>query len=201
MVRTHSGKDVYDDVPESSTRHRGAFRPPVPPPSPLMPLASLEQLLAPLNVIVQSLVAIDERQAGQSRHQQPQESSYFDFLATQPPKFTETTNPLEANHWLRVTKSKFGLLHYFEFQNTLFAAQQLHGLASAWWATYTIAIQDDHQVSCNEFCAAFRECHIPVGIMRRNFWEFLDLHQGTNSVCHIPQRSSKKDRAYRFRIT
>jgi hypothetical protein len=54
-------KDVYDDIPESSTCRRGAFRPPVPPPSPSIPLASLEQLLAPLNVIVQTLAAIDER--------------------------------------------------------------------------------------------------------------------------------------------
>jgi hypothetical protein len=29
---------------------------------------------------------------------QPQDSSYLDFLATQPPVFTEMTDPLEANH-------------------------------------------------------------------------------------------------------
>jgi hypothetical protein len=46
MVRTRSGKGVYDDVPESSTHHRGTFRPPVPPPYPLMPPVCLEQLLA-----------------------------------------------------------------------------------------------------------------------------------------------------------
>jgi hypothetical protein len=64
MVQTRSGKGVYDDVPESSTRRRGAFCPPVPPPSPPMPLVCLEQLLASLNAIVQKLAAIDERQAG-----------------------------------------------------------------------------------------------------------------------------------------
>jgi hypothetical protein len=32
------------------------------------------------------------------QHQQLGESSYFDFLATKPPKFTETTDPLEAKH-------------------------------------------------------------------------------------------------------
>jgi hypothetical protein len=115
MVRTRSDKDVYDGTPELSTRHRGVFHPPVPPPPPLTPPVSLEQLLAPLNGIVQKLVAIDERQAGQSQpHQQSQESSYFDFLATQPPEFAEATDPLEANNWLRVTESKFGLLHCTE---------------------------------------------------------------------------------------
>jgi hypothetical protein len=84
---------------------------------------SLRQGLAPPNVIIQKLAAIDERQTGQSQpHQQPQESSYFDFLATQPPGYAEVTDPLEANHWLRVTESKFGLLHSTEIQKTLFAA-------------------------------------------------------------------------------
>jgi hypothetical protein len=52
MVRTQSSKGMFDDFPESSTRHRGTFRSPVPPPSPLTSPVSLEQLLAPLNVIV-----------------------------------------------------------------------------------------------------------------------------------------------------
>jgi hypothetical protein len=67
-------------VLESSNHHRGAFHPHVPSLSPLMPPASLKQLLTPLNAIVQKLTAIDEQQAGQSQHhQQPQESSYFNF--------------------------------------------------------------------------------------------------------------------------
>jgi hypothetical protein len=61
MVQTRSGKGVYDDGPESSTLHRRTFHSPVPPPSPPAPPVSLEQLLAPLNAIVQRLVAIDER--------------------------------------------------------------------------------------------------------------------------------------------
>jgi hypothetical protein len=175
MVRTHSGKGEYDDVPELSTHHRGAFHPPVPPPSPLTPPVSLEQLLVPLNAIMQRLAVMDERQVGQSHHQQPRESTYFDFLATQPPEFTETMDPLEANHWLRMIESKLRLLHCSEFQKTLFVTQQLHGSASVWWATYTTTIQDNHQVLWNEFCTAFHERHISAGIMHCNLREFLDL--------------------------
>jgi hypothetical protein len=115
MVQTHSGKGVYDDVPESSTYHRGIFHAPVALPSPPTSPGSLEQLLAPLNAIVQRLATIDEHQAGQSQYQQPQNSSYLDFLAAQPPEFTKTTDPLEANHWLCVTESKFKLLHCSKF--------------------------------------------------------------------------------------
>jgi hypothetical protein len=112
MVRTRSGKGVYDDVPKSSTRRRRAFRPPVPPPSPLIPPVSLKQLLASQNAIMQRLAKIGECQAGRS--QQHQDYSYLDFWAIQPPMFTEMMDPLEDNHWLRVTESKFGLLHCTE---------------------------------------------------------------------------------------
>jgi hypothetical protein len=182
MVQTLSGKDVYDDVPESSTHRRGAFHPLVPSPSPPMPPASLEKLLAPLNAIMQSLAAIDEHQAEQSQHQQSQESSYFDFLATQLLEFTKTIYLLQANHWFRVTESKFGLLHCSKYQKTLFTAQQLRGSASAWCATYTSSIQDNHQVSWKEFCTTFCERHISTRIMHRNLREFQDLQQGTHSV-------------------
>jgi hypothetical protein len=148
MVWTHLGKGEYDEVSESSNHHRGAFRLPKPPPSPSTRPTSLEQLLAPLNAIVQRLTAINEHQEGQSQqHRQLQVSSYFDFLATQPLEFVKMTDPLEANHWLRMTELKFKLLRCSKFHKTLFVAQQLRGSASAWWAMYTAAIQDNHQVS------------------------------------------------------
>jgi hypothetical protein len=77
-----------------------------------------------MNAIMQKLAAIYERQVGQPQpHQQSLESSYFHFLATQPLEFDEATDMHEANNWLRLTESKFGLLHYTELQKTLFAAQ------------------------------------------------------------------------------
>jgi hypothetical protein len=90
---------VLDDVPESSTHRHGTLRPPVPMPSPLTSPVSLEQLLASQNAIMQRLAEIGECQVGHSQHhQQPQNSSYLDILATHPPVFVETTDPLEANH-------------------------------------------------------------------------------------------------------
>jgi hypothetical protein len=97
MVVTRSGKGKYDKVPESSNNCRGAFYPPVPPPSPPIPVVSPETLLASQNAIMQKLGEIGECQVGQSC-QQPRESSYLNFLATQPPQFAEMTDPLEANH-------------------------------------------------------------------------------------------------------
>jgi hypothetical protein len=43
------------------------------------------------------------------------DSSYTDFLVTHPPTFAEAADSLEADNWLRIIKSKFGLLHCTEF--------------------------------------------------------------------------------------
>jgi hypothetical protein len=89
-------------------------------------------------------------------HRQPGvETSYTDFLAMHPPTFAKATDPLEVDNWLRIIKSKFGLLYWTEIQKTLFVAQKLHGPTSAWWANFTATIQDSHQVPWAEFRTAF----------------------------------------------
>jgi hypothetical protein len=88
-------------------------------------------------------------------------------VATHPPLFTEAGEPLEANHWLRVIESKFGLLHCTEVLKTLFIMQQLRGNASVWWANYAATRPADYQVPWTEFCSAFRAHYIPAGMMRK----------------------------------
>jgi hypothetical protein len=73
--------------------------------------------------------------------------SYLDFLATHPPVLSRAKDPLDTNDWLRTTESKFGLLHYTEYQKTLYAAQQLRGPARAWWASYTAALPADQHMA------------------------------------------------------
>jgi hypothetical protein len=48
---------------------------------------------------------------------------------------------------------------------TLFVAQQLHGSACAWWATFIATLPDGHQVSWAEFREAFHKHHIPDDLM------------------------------------
>jgi hypothetical protein len=57
--------------------------------------------------------------------QQDMNTSYSDFLATHPPLFSGAKNPLEADDLLHTTESKFGQLHYTEYQKTLYATQEL----------------------------------------------------------------------------
>jgi hypothetical protein len=94
---------------------------------------------------------------------------------TQQPIFAEATDPMEVDHWLCMTESKFGLLHCIEYQKTMYVAQQLRGSAGAWWASYTAVLSMDHHVPCGEFRTAFRAHHLSVGLLRSKLKQFLDL--------------------------
>jgi hypothetical protein len=97
-----------------------------------------------------------------------------EFLAIQPPTFTEASEPLEADHWLCTIEFKFELINCTENQKTLFAAQQLLDDAKAWLASFTTT-RPANQVQWAEFCKAFRAQHIPAGIMKSKHREFIDL--------------------------
>jgi hypothetical protein len=122
MVRTRTG-DFTQDVPEPSNAHGGAATnelhnatrgTPPPPPSPLPPV-SLEQLLAMQNELMRVLTEnLVQREACPPHRQPGVETSYTDFLATHPPTFAKAIDPLEADNWLHIIESKFGLLHCTE---------------------------------------------------------------------------------------
>ena len=46
----------------------------------------------------------------EQQRRNPQEISYTEFAALQPPIFTAATDPLDADDWLRIIESKFNLL-------------------------------------------------------------------------------------------
>jgi hypothetical protein len=120
MVHTRTFEELNLGSPEGSVRHGRGQVPHggAPPPPPVSP----EQLLATQNDLMRRLVENDERRGAE--HQQPRhqerDSSYSDFLATHPSVFADATDPLEADSWLRTTKSKFGIHHCTEYQMTLY---------------------------------------------------------------------------------
>jgi hypothetical protein len=185
MVRTRTFKDSILEIPEGSIGHGHGQVPHggAPPPPPHPPIR-LEQLLATQNDLMRRLVENDERHGAKRQQPQHQErdSLYSDFLATHPPVFADTTDPLEADSWLHTTESKFGLLYCTEYQKTLYTTQQLRGSAGAWWASYIAALPSDHQVQWGEFRTAFRAHHQSTGLLRTKLKEFLDLEQGNRSV-------------------
>ena len=64
----------------------------------------------------------------------------------------------------------------------LCASHQLEGAALAWWESYLAMQPAGHIVTWGEFRAAFRQAHVPVGVMDVKRQEFLALRQGRSSV-------------------
>ncbi|WVZ98195.1 hypothetical protein U9M48_043664 [Paspalum notatum var. saurae] len=126
--------------------------------------------------------------AQEQRRHDPQEISYTDFAALQPPTFTAAIDPLDADDWLRIIESKFSLLSRLsEQQKAHFAAQCLHGPSGAWCASFLAMQPAGHQVTWDEFRAAFRAHYLPPSLIKLKQREFRALQQGNMSVLEYVQ--------------
>jgi hypothetical protein len=90
-----------------------------PPPSLAQAIASILESRDEQTELLRQLIANSTR-GGNGARNAPAPTTYSDFAATHPSLFTEAEEPLEADHWLRVMESKFGLLHCNKVQKTLF---------------------------------------------------------------------------------
>jgi hypothetical protein len=160
MVNTRNGR-----AGPKNTHGNGI---PPPPSSLTQAIASIFESRNEQTELLRQLVANFARGGNGARNAPaPVPMTYCGFAATHPLLFTEAGEPLEADHWLQVMESKFGLLRCTEVQKALFTTQQLCGDACAWWANYTITRPADYQVSWAEFRDAFHAHYIPAGVMRR----------------------------------
>jgi hypothetical protein len=123
MVNTHN-------VRNGAENPQGNGNPP-PPPSLAQAIASILESRVEQTELLRQLVANSTRGGNGARNAlAPAPTTYGDFAFMHSPLFTEAGEPLEADHWLQVMQSKFGLLRCTEVQKTLFAAQQLRSDAT-----------------------------------------------------------------------
>jgi hypothetical protein len=87
-----------------------------------------------------------------------------------------------VDEWIRVMEQKFGLIQCTKTQKPLFAAQQLRGRDSTWWANFAAVQPAGHLVTWAEFKHAFREHYIPEEVLQIKQEEFIHLKQGGDSV-------------------
>ncbi|WVZ80320.1 hypothetical protein U9M48_027806 [Paspalum notatum var. saurae] len=126
--------------------------------------------------------------AQEQQWRDPQEINYTDFVALQPPIFTVATDPLYADDWLQIIEWKFSLLpRLSEQQKVRFAAQCLHGPSGAWCASFLAMQPAGHQVTWDEFRAAFRAHYLPPSLIELKQREFRALRQGNMSVLEYVQ--------------
>jgi hypothetical protein len=139
MVNTRNVRNVAE-------KSQGNGNPP-PPPSLAQAIASNLESHDEQTELLRQLVANSTHGGNEARNAPAlAPTTYNDFAASHLPLFTKAGEPFEADHWLRVMESKFGLLRCTEMRKTLFTTQQLRGDASAWWANYTATHPADYHV-------------------------------------------------------
>ena len=171
---------------------------PLPPPP---PVGDLAQAINNQTLILESL-------ANAIINKRPREQTMNDkltaFLRAKPPTFARSSNPLEADDWLRVIERKLEPFECQDRDKVLLAAHQLTGTALAWWENYCAAAEDATTITWNEFVKEFRRYHIPAATMKRKANEFRAL-QGSMSVeeytyqfielaCYAPEEVDKDEK-------
>ncbi|XP_039787349.1 uncharacterized protein LOC120653738 [Panicum virgatum] len=103
-------------------------------------------------------------------------------MATDPPIFRGSKEPLDADFWLRAIEQNFGLIQCNDQEKVNYAAHQLRDAAGAWWHGYMAQVGEGHQVTWAEFREAFRAYHIPKSVLNIKRNEFRRLRQGNKPV-------------------
>src|SRR3954465_6485644 len=108
--------------------------------------------------------------------------SIQDFILLKPPVFRCSSEPLEADDWLRSIERKLDTAHVAPDDRVIFAVYFLEGAAFQWWENYVAMQADGHVVTWQEFGVAFRGYHILDELMERKKEEFCNLTQGEMSI-------------------
>jgi hypothetical protein len=104
------------------------------------------------------------------------------FLRLKPPTFSSSAEPIDADDWLRTISNKLDTVQCSEPEKVLYATHQLEGPAAAWWDNYKLSIVDINIVTWENFKKAFRDYHVPSGLMALKKKEFRALRQGSRTV-------------------
>jgi hypothetical protein len=104
------------------------------------------------------------------------------FQNTNPPTFSKSGEPLDADDWLRTMENNLEVAEVGENEKVLYTTHYLAGAARAWWDS-TRAMQDNGYVMpWEEFKSNFSKAHVPMGLIKRMRDEFRNLKQGSLSV-------------------
>lgn len=112
----------------------------------------------------------------------PLRANISEFMRLRPPTFSSSTEPLEADDWLRAVSRKLDMIQCTDRERVLFASHQLNGPASEWWDNFTQSHPDAQTITWDEFAQAFRRAHLPLGMMLPKKKEFQSLRQGNRTV-------------------
>ena len=137
-MRPNTGASRSEGTSVNRPARQAGMDPPPPQPPPLPPQdPATSQLLAQFEERHRQSMA--EFLQGISTHLSAQapprasRSPLSDFQRTQPPKFSSTADPLEADDWLRTMDKKLEIARVVETSKVTYATHYLEGPAATWW--------------------------------------------------------------------
>ncbi|KAK1642370.1 hypothetical protein QYE76_060175 [Lolium multiflorum] len=117
---------------------------------------------------------------GHGNHDHPG-SKLKNFQNTNPPVFSKTEEPLDADDWIQTMENNLEVAGVEAAEKVLFATHYLAGPARAWW-TSTRAMNAGQIMTWEDFKLKFSKYHVPPGLIKKMRDEFRELKQGRMSV-------------------
>ena len=114
-------------------------------------------------------------------NQEHQGKSLKNFQNTNPPMFTRSEEPLDADDWLQTIENNLEVARVEENEKVLYASHYLSGEARAWWNSVR-NMNGGQLMTWEEFKLKFSKSHIPQGLIKRMRDEFRELKQGRMTV-------------------
>ncbi|KAK1627764.1 hypothetical protein QYE76_002079 [Lolium multiflorum] len=133
-----------------------------------------------------ALQQLAQNNNGHGNHDHPG-SKLKNFQHTNPPVFSKTEEPLDADDWLQTMENNLEVAQVEAAEKVLFSTHYLAGPARAWW-TSTRAMNAGQMMTWEDFKLKFSKYHVPQGLIKKMRDEFRELKQGRMSVVEYRDR-------------
>ena len=112
------------------------------PPPPPPPQFDVAQLMAMQTQILQGMAAaLANLQAQQNQSPPPPppqpRDKHMVFMSHRPPTYSNSTNPLQADDWLKAVEKMLDITQCNDREKVLYAFGKLEGSTADWWDSYT----------------------------------------------------------------
>jgi hypothetical protein len=69
----------------------------------------------------------------------PARDRHREFMSHKPTVFSHSSNPLEADDWIKIVEKMLNIAQCTDREKVLYASGRLEGAAADWWDTYIAA--------------------------------------------------------------
>ncbi|KAK1608145.1 hypothetical protein QYE76_031818 [Lolium multiflorum] len=128
---------------------------------------------------ITALQQLVQNNQGHGNHEHPG-SKLKNFQNTNPPVFSKTEEPLDADDWLQTMENNLEVAGVEANDKVLFATHYLAGPARAWWTSARAL--NAGQMMRADFKLKFSKYHVPQGLIKKMRDEFRELKQGRMTV-------------------